>query len=81
MSVGSIDFTVHPGRSVAEACEDAVRLANLLGVTIRFKINGVNCGARPGDDVLLLMANWEVALRSHASMKVAYANPLREVTR
>lgn len=74
-----LDVEVSPGSHINDACRDAVGLANKLGLTVWFEFNGVRCGARPGDDWELLVANAHDEMASRKQHKVACANP-RNVT-
>lgn len=70
-----LDVEVTPGSGIENACRDAVMLADKLGLTVWFDFNGVKCGARPGDDWQLLLANWSGVMESKSTCKVACANP------
>ena len=65
-----------PGCNIYNCAKEAIRIAELLGVTVSFKFNGVDCGARAGDDPDLLVENYHYAMESKSSIKVAYANPI-----
>ena len=70
-----LDVEVSPGSDISEACQDAIALAEQLGITIWFEFNGVKCGARPGDDWKRLAEVWNGCLQSDSPHKVACANP------
>jgi len=70
-----LDVEVCPGGHIESACQDAISLADQLGVTVWFIFNGVKCGARPGDDWQLLHENWLASLETKSLCKVACANP------
>lgn len=48
-----------PGCSIERACEDACRIANLLGCDVRFSFNGVECLALPQTLAADLVENWD----------------------
>lgn len=73
-----LTIEVAPGTRIEDACEDAVKLADTLGVIVWFKFNSVKCGARPGDDASLLADNWQRAMNSKTSFKIACANLIEE---
>ncbi len=68
-----LSLEVSPGSHINHTCRDAVRIANRLGLTVWFDFNGVHCGARPGDDWELLVANVQDAMENKRSL--ACANP------
>ena len=70
-----LDVEVSPGSDIENTCREAVNLADKLGLTVWFDFNGVKCGARPGDDWLLLSQNWRGVLEGKSPTKVACANP------
>lgn len=43
--------SVSPGTSIFSAAEEAIRIANILGMAIEFDFNEEMCFARPGGDV------------------------------
>jgi sugar/nucleoside kinase (ribokinase family) len=47
------------GTHIASACEQATRVATLLGVVVRFDFNGVQCYARPNSDPRTLQEAWQ----------------------
>lgn len=44
---GKIMLEMYAGCSIERACEDAVRVANTLGIDVEFDFNGVRCLASP----------------------------------
>ena len=46
----TIDLGVTPGADLTVCCEEAQRVANLLGIDARFTFNGIGCRALPGGD-------------------------------
>ena len=46
MSAG-LTIEIGLGTSIEDACEDACRIARILGCAIEFEFNGVRCVARP----------------------------------
>lgn len=61
------------GVDIYECCREAVRLANQLQTIVRFKFNGVDCIAAPGDDPTALVDDWDKEMRSNHSFKLARA--------
>ena len=62
---------VQPGASISSACNEAIALAGRIGITIWFNFNGVKCLACKGDDPRRLEADWNRAMSSKASYKIA----------
>lgn len=51
---GHIEYHPHAGAEIGKVCADAQRIADLLGVTIKFRFNDVLCMAVVGGDAALL---------------------------
>ena len=66
MSVG-----VSAGNSIQVACDEAIVLANKLGINVEFMFNGIKCIACPGGSPSVLAANWEYELESRHKYKIA----------
>ena len=66
-----LTMEVSPGSNIQRTCEEAVRLANFLGICIWFNFNGVKCLARPGDDPERICESWNRELQSSHSHKIA----------
>jgi hypothetical protein len=60
---GKIGIEMYPGALINRACEDACRVANILGVDAEFSFNGVICLAQPGGSSAELAEIWETELR------------------
>lgn len=69
-----LNVKISPASDIEQACQDAIALADDLGVTVWFDFNDVTCGARPGDDWKLLVANWRKNMLGKSPQKVACAN-------
>ena len=59
-SMSNIWLTVEvsPGAEIGRTCDEAIALAERIGITIWFNFNGVKCLARAGDDPRRLEADW-----------------------
>lgn len=77
MSVFSLEVEPFGGCSISEACHEAVRLADRLGITIIFNFNGVRCMACSGDCPKLLVMAWDAELKKPAGkfIKIARGGP------
>jgi len=73
MGILTITAEAPGGADIRDCSRDAVRLAGLMGVGVRFSFNGVCCMARPGDDPALLADDYMRALHSQSDIKIAYA--------
>ncbi len=71
MSCLWLTIEVSPATDILDACNEAIRLANLLGIGIWFDFNGVKCLARPGDDAQRLSSDWDRELKSKYAHKIA----------
>lgn len=56
---------VSPGSDIGSACDEAIALAERIGIAIWFKFNGVTCLARKGDDPRRLEADWSMVMASN----------------
>ena len=56
---GWIEYQISAGTPLHLVCEDAVALADRIGVAIRFRFNGVSVFARPGDKPKEIALKWE----------------------
>jgi hypothetical protein len=75
--MSSIWLTVEfsPGSDIADACRDAVALANKTGVAIHGKFNGVLLMAAPGDRADDLCKSWHQQMDDKRSTyKIATAH-------
>ena len=77
MSVFSLKVDPFAGCDISKACNEAVRLANNLGITIYFKFNGVLCRACVGDCPDRLEAAWkkELMMPESKHIKIARGGP------
>ena len=64
--MSNITLTVEatPGASIKHTAQEAVALAERIGVSVEFKFNVVTCFARPGDDPDGLVAGYFHALHN-----------------
>lgn len=66
---------VAPGSGIVRTCDEAVALAEKLGITIWFDFNGVKCLARAGDHPRRLEASWNrVMAAKGAGIQIAADN-------
>ncbi len=63
-----IEVTAFCGSDVGDACADLVRLADRMGITVRCKMNGVQCIVSPGDRDYVLYKNYRRALRKESGI-------------
>ncbi|MDE1997980.1 MAG: hypothetical protein KGI52_03520 [Burkholderiales bacterium] len=63
------------GEDIDNACREAVRLANILRVTVDFDFNGVKVMAKPDVDPKELAELWSVEMKSKRQYKIACAHP------
>lgn len=54
------------GTHIARACEQATKVATILGVVVHFEFNGIPCYARPNSDWRTLKRNWEALANAEA---------------
>lgn len=71
MSHIAIVVEVTAGALIDRVCEEAVALANLTGVKVQFKFNGVIVIAGPGHNPARLAEYWRLALESERPVKIA----------
>lgn len=57
MSAFTIEINGLAGTRIDTLAREAIRIANLLSITVMFQFNEVTCMARPGDDPELLAAD------------------------
>jgi hypothetical protein len=67
----SIEVEVLLDTSIETACQDAVDLANKLGIGVRFTFNDVRCTTGPGGNPCKLCGAWQDAVDSERKCKVA----------
>ena len=66
---------VAPGSGIERTCDEAVALAEKLGITIWFSFNGVKCLARAGDNPRRLESAWDrVMAAKGGSIQIAADN-------
>ena len=63
------------GEDIGNACCEAIRIANLLRVTVDFDFNGVKVMAKPGACPQELADEWLSVLKSPHQIKVACTHP------
>lgn len=63
------------GEDINHACREAIRIANLLRVTVDFDFNGVKVMAKPGACPQELADEWSSVLKSSQQIKIACAHP------
>lgn len=68
------------GADVKATAEQAVSVADKLGIMIEYDFNGVTCMARPGDCPDSLAEDYHRALNNGIKFKVASANRKRPVS-
>lgn len=68
-----LEFMV--GEDIDNACCEAIRIANLLRVTVDFDFNGVKVMAKPGACPQELADEWSSVLKSSQQIKIACAHP------
>jgi hypothetical protein len=61
------------GAHIARACEQATKIATILGVVVHFDFNGVKCYARPDSDWRTLMRRWEELMEQKERSQFAMA--------
>lgn len=59
------------GSEIRRTCDEAIQLADKLGITVEFNFNEVIVLARPGDDYEELAEAWNKALHSKYQIKMA----------
>ena len=64
---------VIPGTDVSKAAEQAVALANRIGIAVEYNFNGVTCWARPGGDYEKLSEACYAKIGSNEKHKFATA--------
>jgi hypothetical protein len=73
-----LELTAFAGTDIDQACDEAIRIADLLGITILFGFNGVECMATPGCDPAGLAASWHRVMSQPGLGKFASAPPRLE---
>lgn len=63
------------GQDIDGACREAIRIANVLGVTVDFSFNGVEVMAKPGVCPKELAELWAAEIGSKKQFKIACAHP------
>lgn len=63
------------GEDIDNACCEAIRIANLLRVTVDFDFNGVKVMAKPGACPQELSDEWSSVLKSGHQIKIACTHP------
>ncbi len=63
------------GEDIDNACREAVRISNLLNVTVDFDFNGVKVMAKPDVCPKELAELWNVEMGSKHQIKIACAHP------
>lgn len=66
------------GEDIDNACREAIRIANLLRVTVDFDFNGVMVMAKPGASPLELADDWKRELQTTNQIKIACAHPSKD---
>lgn len=74
MSCFYLEVEATPGSDIQDAAAEAIRLAEHLGVTVTFKFNNVECGARASDNPDWLVAAYHRVLSGETPHKFAFAN-------
>ncbi len=67
----NIKVSVDPGSEIANACGDAIRLADKLEQCVEFYFNEVHCMATPGGSHQVLVTNFYRAANRKEGMKIA----------
>ena len=80
MSSAHLKIEFLAGTDINDACYEAARLANMLGLTVDFNFNGVTVMAKQGIDPQELVELWAVELRSEHQIKIACAHPRQKDT-
>jgi len=62
-----------PGATISDTMEDAIRIADILGVTVEFDFNSVKCLINPHADAQIAEARWNDALSSKRERKIMSA--------
>jgi hypothetical protein len=62
-----------PGCSITNAIKDAIRIADILVVTVEFDFNSVKCLINPHADAAVAEARWNDALSSKRPIKIMSA--------
>ena len=63
------------GDHIENACREAIRIANLLLVTVNFDFNGVKVMAKPGACPQELADAWHFEITSTKPIKIACTHP------
>lgn len=61
------------GAHISRACEQATKVATVLGVVVHFEFNGVPCYARPNSDWRTLERRWRELLEDEKRDRYAMA--------
>lgn len=70
-----LNIEFHAGEEIGNACREAIRIANMLRVTVVFQFNGVTVMAKPGACWIELSELWARALVSKQQIKIVCAQP------
>lgn len=76
----SMSIDLLAGTSIATACSEAQRIADMLRVSIKFRFNGVECAAVPGGNPVLLAERWGEQLK-HPEGLFKFASSKQEAPR
>jgi hypothetical protein len=73
----SLEVECFGGSTIDECCEEAMKLANRLEITVMFQFNEVKCMACPGDDAKRLASDYYSELKSKRPYKLARGTDAR----
>jgi hypothetical protein len=59
------------GEEISDCFQEAIELSNRIQFDVEFKFNGVTCFVKPGGSVRRGVEEWNEALQSKHSVKVA----------
>lgn len=72
----TLTVEITAGCHIRRAAEQAIALANKLGVWVRFKFNDVDCNVAPGSDAGDLVAEFDAARKGEtpSGCRLAFAH-------